>query len=180
MLVGIVDRAVARSQQLEGGAIVARHHLHEPRHRLVPRSEQALGDDGAGALEMLLDERPDERVVRRVELLEIDELVVAAPREAAVLVEDVGDPAAHPGREVPARAAEDDDMAAGHVLAAVVADALDDRVRARVPDGEPLAREAAEERLALRRAVEDGVADDHVLLGRERRARRRPDRDRAS
>src|SRR5204863_1142509 len=70
--------------------------------------------------------------------------------------------------------------AAGHVLAAVVADALDDGARARVAHPEALAGEAAEERLARGRAVEDGVADDHVLLGGERRALRRADGDRAA
>ena len=92
------------------------------------------------------------------------------PREGAVLVEHVGDAAAHAGGEVAPGAAEHDDAAAGHVLAAVVADALDDRVRARVAHGEALAREAAEERAARGGAVEDGVADDHVLLGGEGRA----------
>ena len=47
-------------------------------------------------------------------------------REAALLVEDVRDPAAHPGGEVAPGRPEHDDAAAGHVLAAVVADALDD------------------------------------------------------
>ena len=51
-----------------------------------------------------------------------------------------------PGGEVAPGAAEDDDDAAGHVLAAVVADAFDDRGRAGVADGEALAGEAAEER----------------------------------
>ena len=73
---------------------------------------------------------------------------------------------------------EDDDPAARHVLAAVVADALDDGGSAGVPDGEPLARDAAEERAPGRRAVEHGVADDHVLLGRERGVGGRPHRDR--
>ena len=50
------------------------------------------------------------------------------PAEAAVLVEHVGDAAAHAGGEVAAGPAEHDDAAAGHVLAAVVADALDDGV----------------------------------------------------
>ena len=40
--------------------------------------------------------------------------------------------------------------AAGHVLAAVVADALDDRGRAGVADAEPLADPAAQEHLAAR------------------------------
>ena len=63
--------------------------------------------------------------------------------------------------------AEHDDAAAGHVLAAVVADALDDRGRAGVADAEPLADHAADERLAGGRAVEDHVAGDDVVLGRE-------------
>ena len=46
-------------------------------------------------------------------------------RKAAVLVEHVCDAAAHPGGEVPTGRAEDDDAAARHVLAAVVADAFD-------------------------------------------------------
>ena len=64
--------------------------------------------------------------------------------------------------------AEHDDAPAGHVLAAVVADALDDGEHARVAHGEALAGEAAEERAAGRRAVEHGVADDHVVLRRRR------------
>ena len=92
--------------------------------------------------------------------------------ERAVLVEDVRDAAAHAGGEVAAGRAEHDDDAAGHVLAAVVADALDDGRRAGVAHGEALAGEAAEERPARGRAVEDRVADDHVLLGAERARRR--------
>ena len=45
---------------------------------------------------------------------------------------------------------EHDDRAAGHVLAAVVADALDDRGRAGVAHAEPLADPAAQEHLAGR------------------------------
>ena len=52
-----------------------------------------------------------------------------------------------------------DRAAAGHVLAAVVADALDDGAGARVAHREALARQPAEERAAGRRAVEHGVAD---------------------
>ena len=64
--------------------------------------------------------------------------------------------------------AEHDDAAAGHVLAAVVADALDHRGGARVAHAEALADDAAEEDLAAGRAVGDDVAGDDVLLGGER------------
>jgi hypothetical protein len=62
----------------------------------------------------------------------------------------------------------------------VVAEALDDGDRARVANGEALARKAAEERPPGGGAVEDGVADDHVLLGRERGIGRRAHHDRAT
>ncbi len=85
----------------------------------------------------------------------------------AVLIEHVGHAAAHPGGEVASGLAEHDDQSARHVLAAVIADAFDDRVRAAVAHREALAGHAAEERLAAGRAVERDVADDDVLLGLE-------------
>src|SRR5581483_10785605 len=150
------------------------------RQRLVEALEHPRRHGRAGALGVLGDERADRLDVLVLERVEADELHVAAALEAAVLVEDVRDPAAHAGGEVAAGPAEDDDAAARHVLAAVVADALDDGARAGVPDREALAGEAAEEGLARRGAVEDGVADDHALLRRERGALRRPHRDRAA
>ena len=95
--------------------------------------------------------------------------------EAAVVVEHVGDAAAHAGGEVAPGPAEHDDAPAGHVLAAVVADALDDHRGAAVADAEPLAGDAADVTLAAGRAVEGDVADDDVLLRLERRQRRRVD-----
>src|SRR5205085_12685052 len=110
----------------------------------------------------------------RLERLEPDGLAVARGR---VEVEDVRDAAAHAGREVASGGTEHDYATAGHVLAAVVADALDDSGRAGVADGEPLAREAADERPARRRPVQHGVADDDVLLGPEGGILRGADRD---
>ena len=78
---------------------------------------------------------------------QLDELAVDA---ALVEVEHAGDAAGHAGREVAAGRAEDHDAAAGHVLAAVVADALDDGDGAGVADAEALADLAAQEDLARR------------------------------
>ena len=78
-------------------------------------------------------------------------------------------------------AAEDDHAAAGHVLAAVVADALDDRARRR--ELRTAKRSPASPRKnarPLRRAVEHGVADDDVLLGLERRVLGRADGEHAA
>ena len=76
--------------------------------------------------------------------------------------------------------AEHDHAAAGHVLAAVVADALDDRAGAAVAHGEPLAGHAAHERVAAGGAVERDVADDHVLFRRRTRALARRPHDQAA
>ena len=70
-----------------------------------------------------------------------------------------------------------DHRAAGHVLAAVIADAFDHGHGAAVADGEPLAGQAVDEHLAGGRAVEQRVADDDVFLGIEGRAGRRADDD---
>ncbi len=59
------------------------------------------------------------------ERLEIHHLAVAAAGEVAVHVQHVGDAAAHAGREVPAGAPQNHHAPARHVLAPVVADALD-------------------------------------------------------
>ena len=90
---------------------------------------------------------------------------------------DMPAPKLRPGRP------EHDHPAAGHVLAAVVADALDDGEGARVAHAEALADDAAQEDLAAGRAVGDHVAGDDVVLGDERspsaagaRSRRPPDR----
>src|SRR6202042_1118391 len=102
-----------------------------------------------------------------VELVQINELEVAAALEAVVAVIDVGDPAAHARREVATGRPQHHHPPPGHVLAAVIADALDHRVRAGVAHREALAGEAANEGATGGGAVEHGVADDRVLLGAE-------------
>jgi len=100
-------------------------------------------------------------------------LVIAAQPEISRDVEDVRHASAHAGRKIPARSSEHDHAAAGHVLAPVVADALDHGVRAAVADRKPFAGDAAEVRLAARRAVQRDVADENVLFRHERRLPRR-------
>src|SRR5262249_59477367 len=79
--------------------------------------------------------------------------------------------------EVAPGAPEHDDAAARHVLAAVVADAFDDGVRAAVAHREALARDALEVGLARGGAVEHDVACDDVLRRLEGRAARHRDDD---
>jgi len=88
------------------------------------------------------------------------ELVV---HEALIGIQQERLAARHPGAEVPAVTAKDDDGASGHVLARVVADTLDDGDRAGVANGEPLTRRAGAEELAAGRPVEHRVADEARL-----------------
>src|SRR4051794_3315348 len=155
---------------LEHAAVVLGEDLDELRHQVVEAVEHPLPHGRAGALDVLGDQvahLDGVGLVHRREVL--DDRRVDLGAERAVLVEDEGQAAAHAGREVAPRRAEDARAPAGHVLAAVVADRLDDGGRARVAHAEALAGHAAEERLAARRPVQRDVADDDVLLGGERR-----------
>ena len=101
--------------------------------------------------------------------LDVDHVEVDPLPEGALGVVDVGDPARHAGGEVAPGRAEHDDPAPGHVLAAVVAHALDHGHGARVAHAEALPHLAPDEGLAARGPVEDHVAGDDLLLGREDR-----------
>src|SRR4051812_18539818 len=168
-----LDR-LALGQLAQRALVVHRHDLDPGRAKVVPVVEDALGHGGTGALAVLLDQRADLGEVVVARILEVDDLLVAALRELALRVEHERHAAAHARREVAAGRAEHDHAAAGHVLAAVIADALDDRAHARVAHGEALAGQAAEERAARGRAVEQRVADDDVRLRGERDVLRGP------
>src|SRR5574337_738555 len=179
---GLADRlhGLARRGHLaERAPVFVREDLNEARSRGVPVVDDLARTQASGPGVVLLDQRaqqvlvglaavPEAAVDRRLlfgarqHLLERDHRGVAAAGELAVLVPDVGDAARHPGGEVAPGASEHDRGAAGHVLAAVVAGALDDGGRTRQPHREALAGDAAEERLAAGRTVQRGVADDDV------------------
>src|SRR5215470_7829453 len=159
----------------EDALVLARQHLDDLLAHGGPAVEELVRLGAAGAHRVLLDEVAHLLGLVALEGLELDHLAVAAGDERAVLVEDEGEPARHAGGEVAAGSAEDDDGAAGHVLAAMVADALDDGGDAGVPHREALAGTAVEEGAPGDRAVEDGVADDDLVVGAEGRAARRLD-----
>src|SRR6201999_4085981 len=98
-------------------------------------------------------------------------LLVDVVAAVALFVEHVGHTAGHAGREVAAGGPEHHDATAGHVLASMIAHALDDGPHAAVAHGESLTGHAAEIRLARGRAVQRDVADDDVLFGHEGRRR---------
>ena len=126
-----------------------------------------LGDDPAELAERLVEAVEDRPRALRARVAHVpleqpaqllavadrpgdDQIGVEAQRKHVLRVVDVELAAAHAGPDVPAEIAEDDDGAARHVLAGVVADALDDGRRAGVADAEALAG-AARRRRARRR-----------------------------
>ena len=114
---------------------------------------------------MLADEPEDNLGILRVlNLVQVHLAAVAVVGERAVGVVHVGDPAGHSRGEVAAGGPENHRVPARHVLATVVAHALDHGSGARVADAEALGSHPAEERLARGGSVERDVTDDDGLV----------------
>src|SRR5918993_3613382 len=94
--------------------------------------------------------------------LEQDRLAVDLARELALWIEDERSAVGHARTEVVTGRAEDRHQAAGHVLAAMVADSLDDSRCAAIADAEALADTTCGEQTAPGCSVEDGVAGDRL------------------
>ena len=92
-----------------------------------------------------------------------DHVLVHTLVEVPVLVQHIGDAAAHTGGKVLAGLAQYDHRAAGHVLAAVVAHTLDNGHSAGVAHAEALAGHAVDKGLAAGSAVQRHVADNDIL-----------------
>ena len=99
--------------------------------------------------------------------IELHHCQIASVGERAALVEHVGDAARHARSEVASRLTDDHDDTAGHIFAAMIACALDDRDRAGIAHPEALTRYAAEIAFAGGRAVKNGVADDDRVFRRQ-------------
>ena len=97
--------------------------------------------------------------------------IAALLGKVSALVENIGDAAAHAGGEISAAGAEHEHDAVRHVLAAVVADALDHRGRSGVANGKAFAGDSVEEGFAAGCAVEGNVADDDVFFRQRSRKR---------
>src|SRR5271165_1264492 len=83
---------------------------------------------------------------------------------------NVRETAGHAGAEIKAKRAEDEDDAARHIFAAVLADAFDNCQGAAITNGEALASAACDEKLAGGGAVKNGVASENVAAARGRGA----------
>src|ERR1051325_6911883 len=152
----------------EHAFVVLGHDLDEFRHHLFPLREHLQGALALGVLGVTFDHLLyflDLLFV--LEFFEPGHLFVAARREIAGLVEDVGDAPGHARGKIAPGRAEDDDAAPGHVFATVITDGFDDGVDAAVTHAEAFAGHASNVSLAGRSAVEGDVAGDDVRLGHE-------------
>src|SRR5260221_1030432 len=92
---------------------------------------------------------------------------VAASGELAADIVYVCDATTHPGCKIPAGVTQDNDPAARHVFAAVVADAFDDSLYTGVADSKAFAGLTTDECFTGGSAIEGYVTDDAVLFGDE-------------
>src|SRR5690606_13711121 len=102
--------------------------------------------------------------LRVFDLAGLDHLRVELGKEVLLDVKNIGDTARHTSSEVAASASEDDNATTRHVLATVVANALNDRRGSRVTDRESFRSDATEEASARSGTVQADVADQDVLL----------------
>src|ERR1700674_2886666 len=123
-----------------GPLVLERHHGDEVSLRNIPSPELALRRRAASEARMLFDQMPQQLAVAQVgQWRKLDHRRVALLLQLAELVEHERHPATHPRGKIPPRATENDDGAAGHVLAAVIADSLHHRNRSTVAHSEALA-----------------------------------------
>src|SRR5690348_12657490 len=110
----------------------------------------------------------DLRILRFENRLKIYRFEVASLfGEVEMLVEDIGDAAAHSCGKISATRSEHQHQAIGHVLAAVIADSLNQGGGAGVANSEAFPSHPVEKRFAARGAVKCNIADQNVLFGSE-------------
>src|SRR6202050_3770007 len=160
-------------QQIDGGSL----GLHHP--ELGQEGAQVVhdlrGPFAVGLGDVPLEQRLEVLNVRLhrlgVDAADVDQLVGVAVDEVALKIEDVGEPSGKPSAEVNPGAPEHAHRAAGHVLAAVIARALDHGDRAGIAYREALTGDPRGIQLPAGGAVQAGVAHDDGVARHELRAR---------
>src|SRR5439155_18362844 len=119
-------------------------HEHEVAEHRFPSREHVSRARTMRVARVLFQQPPQQIPIARIDDMSQGSRRLIAPRpELTPFVENESNAAAHPGGEVAARASEDDDHAAPHVLAPVVAYPFDDGDRAAVAHREPLPSDPA-------------------------------------
>ena len=143
-----------------------RNDVGEPLGAVLPVGEEAFRESGAGLLGMLLDKTVHQFIRFGVERLK-QQRAIGGGRRIDLLhveIEHVHVATGETCAEVTAGGAKDDDRAAGHVFAAVVAHALHHEGGAAVTYAEAFAGASGHEHLSGCRTEAGDVACDHVLM----------------
>ena len=106
------------------------HRLHAHERQTIPARQQTAGARTAGEMQMLFETRGAATLLLRPQARERDE--VAMQHVVGFGAQNVGETAGHAGTEIQTQRTEHQNDAAGHVFAAVLADAFDHRERAAV------------------------------------------------
>ena len=138
--------------------------LHAHQLQSSPSREQASRARTCREVNVLLQGEAQPGFLIRIDFDESHE--IAVKHIVGLSAQDIRQPAGHAGAEIQAERPEDDGYAGGHVLATVLADALDYGKRTAVPDSEALSGTASNKKLARGSAIENGVAGKNVTAPR--------------
>ena len=109
--------------------------------------------------------------------MDIDEFMVVKIDEVPIDIQYVGETTREARTKIYATAPQYNDNASGHIFAAVIAAALDNGQRPGIAHCESLAGLSSGKKLATRRTIKAGIADDDSVFGFVKRVFRRPDND---
>src|SRR6266699_813552 len=149
------------------------HRLHTEQRQRSAAREQTRGTRTRREMNVLLQRAPQPILFVRINLRERHE--IAVKHIFSFATQHIGQPARHAGTEIQAERPKDKDHTAGHILAAVLANAFNHGERTAVPHCEAFPGPASNEELPGRGAVKDSVASENVASARS--GKPRSDRD---
>ena len=147
-----------RPSGFDGPLKMNRLHAHDWKGTVT--QQQASGTRTTGELGVFFQHAAQPGLFPALEARERDEFTVE--NLVGFGAQNISETTGHPGTEIPTERAENQNDAAGHVLAAVLADSLDDCERAAVANGEAFSGAARDEELAGCSAVQHGVSRENI------------------
>src|SRR5258706_7899008 len=166
----IGDRQKFRLEMREDGLPDALHGalemdgLNAKHGKEAATGEQTSGAWAAGTIEVLAQSAAKPGVFAAGDFFSVHKIKVQ--NVFGFGAEYVGEAAGHAGTEIEAERAENEDDAAGHIFATVLANAFDHGEGAAVANGEAFAGAACDEKLAGGCAIQNRVASEDVATAR--------------
>ena len=141
---------MSSTRNAQHALVFVREYFDESRLSIGPVLQNPGRARTAGEVAMALQQCPHALDISLLnQRLQIHACLVAPPgSKVSAAVKHIRDSAAHAGREVPPRLPQDDDCSVGHVLAPVVAHALNHGGRAGIANRKALAGNAIQEDFA--------------------------------